>query len=419
MIQKTTLDNGIRVLTEQMPGVHSVTLGVWVLSGSRNEPSIQNGISHFVEHMLFKGTKTRSARDVAHEIDSVGGVLNAFTSREYCCFHAKILADKLSLAIDLLADIFLNSVLDLDEMEKERRVILQEILMIEDDPGESVHDLYSREFWQGHPLGWPISGTADSVDQLSCQELVDYIDGHFCGDNLLICAAGSLTHEDIVRQVSAAFGLLKSNSVKKITIPPEGGRGFSFNERDLAQVHLCLGTPALSRRHPQRFVSFLLNTILGGSMSCRLFQKIREEHGLAYSIYSYLNCYSDAGGLVVYSATSYEHASKVVSLILQEMRLLKKESVSDQELLSAKEQLKGRLLLSLESSETRMMRLAKNEIYLGHHPDVREIVDAFDRISSEDVLQLANELFRDNMLNLQMVGPTGCVDFPLSDLTLG
>lgn len=402
-----------------MPGVHSVTLGVWLLSGSRHEPFSQQGISHFVEHMLFKGTETRSARAIALEIGSVGGVLNAFTSREYCCFYAKILSEKLPLAIDLLADILLNPVLNLDEMEKERRVILQEILMLEDDAEGSVQDLFCQGFWPGHPLSSPITGTLDSVDRLSRQELLQFINGHVRGDNLLISAAGCLDHGDVVRQITTTFGALPELSVAKIVVPPQATSGMDVKAMALERIHLCLGTSALGQRHPQRFVAFLLNTILGGSMCCRLFQKVREDHGLAYSIYSCLNSHSDGGGLLVYAATSHEHASRVISLILREMWQLTRELVTDQELLSAKEQLTGSLLLSLESSETRMMRLAKNEIYLGHQPDVAQIVQAFACISRDDILRLAAELFQDHALRLQLLGPIERVDFPLLDLTFG
>ncbi|WP_432822040.1 M16 family metallopeptidase, partial [Trichloromonas sp.] len=249
-------------MTEQMPGVHSVTLGVWVLSGSRNEPPEQNGISHFVEHMLFKGTENRSARDIALEIDSVGGVLNAFTSREYCCFHAKILSEKIPLAIDLLADAILNSVFDLDEMEKERRVILQEILMLGDDPEDLVHDHFSRRFWQGHSLGMPIQGTLESVGALSRDTLMAFVDEHFRGGNLLVCAAGSLEHADIVDRVAAAFGRLSPGRDAVAKVCPLGERGLDLVDRDLEQVHFCLGTRSLSQGHPDRFASFLLNTIL-------------------------------------------------------------------------------------------------------------------------------------------------------------
>ena len=402
-----------------MPGVHSVTLGVWVLNGSRNESPAQNGISHFIEHMLFKGTENRSARDIALEIDSVGGILNAFTSREYCCFHAKLLAEKIPLAMDLLADVILNSVFNLDEMEKERRVILQEILMIEDDPEELVHDLFSRRFWQGHPLGMPIQGTLETVGGISRDSLTAFVEEHFCGCNLLVCAAGNLEHADIVDLVAANFGRLSPGHGAVAKVPPLATRSLEFIERDLEQVHFCLGTCSLSQNHPDRFASYLLNTILGGSMSCRLFQKIREEHGLAYSIYSYLNCHSDAGAMVIYSATGNDNAAMVISLILQELRKLSIEPVSERELTSAREQLKGNLLLSFESTESRMMRLAKNEIYLGRYPSLMEIIAEFDRIGRDDLLRLSGELFRDDFLNLQMVGRTGRIDFPLLDLTLG
>ncbi len=419
MIQKTTLDNGIRVLTEQMPGVHSVTLGVWVLSGSRHEPLAQNGITHFVEHMLFKGTENRSARDIALKIDSVGGVLNAFTSREYSCFHAKLLAEKIPLAIDLLADAILNSIFDLDEMEKERRVILQEILMLEEDPEALVHDHFSSRFWQGHPLGMPIQGSLASVDGISRDDLISFVADLFRGGNLMVCAAGNLEHTHIVDLVAAAFDRIPQGHDAVAKVVPLAVRGLDFVDRDLEQVHFCLGTRSLSQSHPDRFGSFLLNTILGGSMSCRLFQKIREERGLAYSIYSYLNSNSDAGALVVYSAAVNDNAAIVIRLILQELQKLKTHPVSEQELTSAKEQLKGHLLLSLESTDSRMMRLAKNEIYLGRYPSMHELVCEFDRITPDDLLRLAGDLFRDDYLNLQMVGRVGQFKFPLIDLTLG
>jgi len=369
--------------------------------------------------MLFKGTESRSARDIALRIDSVGGVLNAFTSREYCCFHAKVMAGKIPLAIDLLADVILNSVFDLDEIEKERRVILQENLMVGDDPEELVHDLFSRNFWHGHSLGMPIQGTLKSVRELSRDSLLSYVAEHFRGGNLLVCAAGNLEHAAIANLVAAAFDRLPSGRDPIAKLCPFGRRHLDMVERELEQVHFCLGTRALSQNHPDRFALFLLNTLLGGSMSCRLFQKIREEHGLAYSIYSYLNCHSDAGALVIYSATGHDNAAMLIGLILKELQRLKSEPVSDQEILFAREQLKGNLLLSLESTDGRMMRLAKNEIYLGRYPSLDEVIGEFDRVSCDDLLRVSNYLFRDDCLSLQMVGRTSQVEFPLLDLTLG
>ncbi len=419
MIQKTVLDNGIRVISEKMPGAHSTTIGVWVLNGSRHENPEQNGISHFAEHMLFKGTERRSARDIALEIDSVGGVLNAFTSREHCCFYAKVLAEKTPLAIDILSDVILNSVFNLDEIEKERRVILQEIHMLEDSPEETVHDQFSEAFWSGHPLGMPVQGSLETVRNLSREMLLEHVNDCYRGGDLLVCAAGALDHDDLVAKLSIAFGDLAGGSLSAPCSPPKAHRGIEVVEKDLEQVQICLGTLALPQNHPQRFEAYLLNTILGGSMSCRLFQSIREEQGLAYSIYSYLSNYVDTGSLVVYCATGPENVPLAISLILDELRRIKNEPVPMAELQSAKDQLKGSLLLSLESTDSRMTRLAKNEMYFGHNPMLDEVLAGFDSVTQEGLRSLANTIMQDDYLNLQMIGDIEKHEFPLLDLTLG
>jgi len=419
MIQKSVLDNGIRVITERIAGAHSVTVGFWVENGSRHEQEPQNGISHFVEHMLFKGTSRRSALDIAKEIDSVGGVLNAFTSREYSCYYAKVLARKLPLAIDLLSDIVLHSIFDLDEIEKERRVVLQEIHMLEDTPDDLVHDLFSQTFWAGHPLGRSIIGTVETVGEISRDELLTYMAERYCGNNIIVCAAGDLEHEKIVESINEAFQKVAAGSRQPPCSLPVYQRRITTVEKDLEQIHLCLGTRALPQHHPNRFGSYLLNAILGGSMSSRLFQKIREGEGLAYSIYSYLNCHSDAGALVIYAGTSPEEAPRVTGIILKELKRFKDQPVPDDELRAAREQLKGQLLLSMESTDNRMTRLAKNEIYLGRHPSTRDVLAGFDQVKAEDIQKLAGFILRDDYLTLQVVGRVGKDDFPAVDLTLG
>ena len=419
MIDKTTLENGIRVVTENIPAVHSVTVGVWIESGSRHELKTQSGISHFVEHLLFKGTDRRSSRDIAREIDSVGGVLNAFTSREHCCFYAKVLAKKLPVALDLLADALQHSVFDLDEIEKERRVILQEISMIEDTPDDFIHDLFSQRFWEGHPLGLPILGTRDTVNNLHRNDFLEHLKARFCGKNILICAAGDLDHSLFVDLVARAFGEVQAGERIPICVVPEYRPCVNFIHKDLEQVHVCLGTRALPQSHPNRFSAFLINTLLGGSMSSRLFQKIREDMGLAYSIYSYLNSHSDAGALVMYSAAAPEDAPEVVRLMLKELKRFKSELVSEEELQSAKDQLKGNLLLSLESTDSRMTRLSKNEIYLGRQPTLKQVLNDFDKVTPESLQKLAEFIFQDDYLNLQLMGRIEEKHFPLIDLTLG
>jgi len=418
MVQKSVLDNGIRVITEKIAGAHSVTVGFWVENGSRHEDESLNGISHFIEHMLFKGTGRRTALEIAKEIDSVGGVLNAFTSREYSCYYAKVLARKLPLAVDLLSDIVLNSIFDLDEMEKERRVILQEIHMLEDAPDDLVHDLFSQTFWQGHPLGRSIIGTAETVGELSRDALLNFMQVHYCGSNIVVCAAGDLEHDQIVDSISTAFARVAAGCRQPLCSLPEYQHRVNVVDKGLEQVHICLGTRALPQNHPNRFESYLLNTILGGSMSSRLFQKIREEQGLAYSIYSYLNCHSDAGALVLYAGTSPEDAAHVISIMLKELKRFKVEPVSEEELHFAREQLKGQLLLSMESTDNRMTRLAKNEIYLGRNPSLKEVLSGFDRVTVSDIQRLAEFILRDDYLTLQTMGRAAS-EFPVIDLTLG
>ena len=419
MVEKSTLDNGIRVVTEQMPGVHSVTLGIWVTNGSRHERPAENGISHFIEHMLFKGTERRNALAIAKEIDSVGGVLNGFTAREYSCYYAKVLADKLPLAVDLLSDIVLNSTFQLDEMEKERRVLLQEISMVEDAPDDQVHDLFSQTFWDGHPLGLSILGTRETVGTLGRDDLLEFLGRRYCGCNILISAAGQLDHRHLVDSINAAFSSVPYGSSLSPGPLPVYRRRVNVVEKDLEQVHICLGTQALPQNHPQRFAAYVLNAILGSSMSSRLFQTIREERGLAYSIYSYLNCHSDAGALVVYAGTSPDDTLDVVSLMLKELNRFRTELVSDEELTAAKEQLKGHLLLSLESTDNHMTRIAKNEIYLGQNLTLQMVLDCFDAVDRAGVRNLAESIFQDDALNLQLVGKVTNRDFPLIDLTLG
>jgi len=417
MFQESVLGNGIRVVSELMTA-HSVTIGVWIETGSRHESVAQNGIAHFFEHMLFKGTEHRSALDIAKAIDSVGGVLNAFTNREFSCYYAKILAEHLPFAVELLGDIILNSRFDPDEVHKERRVILQEIHMVEDTPDDQIHDLFCQTFWPDHPLGRPVLGTEKTVGSIERENLVAFQRRQVVGPKIIVCAAGNLDHEVLTGLVTEAFaGLSRQGGSAEETLPV-GRRSIAIAERDLEQAHLCLGTRALPQNHPNRFEMYLLSGILGGSMSSRLFQQVREEAGLAYSIYSYLHCHSDAGAMVVYSGTAPEDAPEVVRLILHELRRIKHEPVSDDELTATKSQLKGNLLLSLESTDNRMTRIAKNEIYLGGNQAIQSILKSIDRVTSEDVKKLAEFLLQDECLALQVIGKIDPKEFPLVDLTL-
>ena len=334
MIKRTTLDNGIRVLSEKVPGCHSVSLGIWVNNGSRHEPAELNGISHFIEHMLFKGTARRSAQSVAREVDSVGGLLNGFTSREHSCYYVKILAEKLPMAVDLLGDLICNSRFNLDDIEKERRVILQEIAMIEDNPEESIHDQFSHQFWAGHPLGrMPVIGTRSSVGAVVRDLMLDFMRERYVGKTLCVVAAGGLDHDDLVARVEESLGSVAPSGVDRVEVAPVITRNIEVAHRDLEQTHICLGVEGLAQNHVDRYGSYVLNTILGGNMSSRLFQKIREKLALAYSVYSYHYNHSDSGAFVVYAGTSAEGAPLATRTILEELTRLRHEAISNEELL--------------------------------------------------------------------------------------
>jgi len=419
MINRTTLNNGIRVLSEKVPGCHSASLGVWVNNGSRHESIEQNGISHFIEHMLFKGTVRRSAQQIAREVDSVGALLNGFTSREFSCYFVKILAEKLPMAVDLLGDLICNSQFDLDDIEKERRVILQEIAMIEDSPEESIHDLFANGLWTGHPLGMPVIGTRATVGDINRQQMLDFMRERYVGKNLCVVAAGSLEHEDLVALVKQAFVDVPETGVEQDDVVPVVRRKVDVIHRDLEQTHICLGVEGLPQNHNDRYGTYLLNTILGGNMSSRLFQKVREELGLAYSVYSYHHNHSDSGAFIIYAGTSAEGAPLVTQTIIAELNRLRHESVSLEELQSAKDYLKGTMLLSMESMDSRMTRLAKNELFLRNVgislDESREMIDA---VTVELVQHMAERLFVDETLNLQITGRVNPSDFPDVDLKI-
>ncbi len=403
--QKTVLKNGIRVITEEIPYLKSVSIGIWVATGSRDEEPHENGISHFIEHLLFKGTERRTAFDIAKEIDSVGGTLNAFTGREYTCFYAKVIDKNLPLAIDLLSDIFLHSLMDAKDVEKERMVILQEIKMVEDTPDDYVHDLFNRVCWGEHPLGFPIFGTSELVQSFTRDQIYQFLKENYQPNRIIICAAGNLEHQEVVDRIGETFGQLPESNTARERQRPQSISTANIWKRELEQVHFCLGTKGLQYNHSLRFASYLLNTILGGGMSSRLFQEIRENRGLAYSVYSYLPAYIDSGLVVVYAGTNESSFKEAMELILKEFNRLKAEPFKNGELETAKEQLKGNLLLSLESSDNLMTRLAKNEIYFGSYFPVEKVLKGIDEVKEEVVRSLARELFDERFFCLTVLGP--------------
>jgi len=412
MYQKTLLKNGIRVVSENIPSVRSFSVGLWITTGSRDEDSAENGISHFIEHLAFKGTKNRSAHDIAKEIDSVGGILNGFTEREYTCFHAKVLDQHWPLAIELLSDIFLNSVFDPREIERERNVILQEIKMVEDTPDDYIHDLFNEVFWEGHSLGYPIVGRKERVNSFDRETIRRYFDEHYRSNNLVISMAGNIDHDEVVGRIEDTFGRLQERMEVGKRNPPEPSPRIGIFPRDLEQVHLCLGTKGIPQTHRMRYSGYVLNTLLGRGMSSYLFQEIREKRGLAYSVYSYRPAYFDVGQLVVYAGTARASLEDVVRLTIKQFDTFRKGRIREDELRRAQEQLKGNLLLSLESSDSWMTRLAQNEMYFGKYIPIEEVIKSIEGVTSSEVIRLAQDLFREDLFCLVVLGPIGEGELP-------
>jgi predicted Zn-dependent peptidase len=404
-IETTTLPNGVRVISETMPHVRSVSVGLWVGTGSRRESPEQNGLSHFIEHMVFKGTTKRSAEDIARSVDSIGGNLDAFTSKELVCFNTKVLDQHLPLAFDVLADLVRNPVFREDDMVKEKGVILEELKMDEDNPDYLVHEIFSANFWKDHPLGKPILGTRETVKRFDRQMIENYYHSAYAPSNLVITAAGNLTHKTLVDLCAEHFSDLKPQKA----LPPERApithaRIALRNKKALEQVHLCLGVPSYPVPHEDRFACYVLNTLLGGGMSSRLFQNIRERQGLAYAVFSELSPYRDTGCLSIYAGTSIESARKVIESILNEFQQLKQERISEEELRRAKDHLKGSLMLSLESTSSRMSNLARQEMYFQRFFSLDELVESIERVTAEDVQRIARTFFDQRHIALTVLG---------------
>jgi predicted Zn-dependent peptidase len=404
-LRRTVLPNGLIVLTERMDHLRSVAMGVWVKSGSRCESAEINGISHFVEHMLFKGTRSRSALNIAREMDSIGGNLDAFTGKETICFNVKSLADHVPIALDVLADLVLNPVFASTEIERERGVILEEIKIDEDNPDVLVHELFTQNFWKDHPLGKPILGTTKTVGRLDQQKLIDYHSGRFRGGNMVFSAAGNLEHDQFVQAVTDKFNALPpGDATHEFQTPQASARILLQNKKALEQVQLCMGVPAPPITDDNRYATLILNTILGSGMSSRLFQTIREERGMAYAIYSDLSPYSDTGSLCVYAGTSAGKALEVIDLVLAEFRNLKEVPLSDEELTRAKDQLKGNILMGLESSNSRMANLARQEMYFHQFFTAEEVIARIEAVDAAQVQAMAQRLFVPDRIAVTLLG---------------
>jgi predicted Zn-dependent peptidase len=404
-LRRTVLPNGLILLTERMEYMRSVAMGVWIKSGSRCEAAETNGISHFVEHMLFKGTRSRTAQHIAREMDSIGGNLDAFTGKETICFNVKSLAEHVPIALDVLADLVLNPVFDLPDIERERSVILEEIKIDEDNPDVLVHELFTQAFWKDHPLGWPILGTSATVAGLNKRSLVDYHCDRFHGGNMIFSAAGNLDHDVFAEALAGKFFTLAGGAtLHELPAPEAVTRIITRNKKSLEQVQICLGVPAPPITDESRYATLILNTVLGGGMSSRLFQTIREERGMAYSIYSDLSPYRDTGTLCVYAGTSAAKALEVVDLILDEFRKLKQEPLSFEELTRAKDQVKGNILMGLESSNARMANLARQEMYFHEFITVDEIIARINEVSAAQVQTMAQRLFDPERIAVTLLG---------------
>jgi len=424
MFAKSVLDNGIRIVSHEMPEHRSVSLGIWVESGSRHESDAQNGLSHFIEHLLFKGTERRSAAQIAEEMDAVGGVINAFTSKEHTCYYAKVLDENLPLAIDLLTDIFLHSMFDAEEIERERSVILQEISQSEDTPDDYVHDLFSLDFFKDHPIARPICGREKTVTSFQREDILSFFKSRYRPRRVIVSAAGNFRHDALVHEIGARLGSVKDAFDGQRTASlegesvPEMGSGVFPHKKALEQVHLCLGVAGIHQSDPKRYVAYVLNTLLGGGMSSRLFQEIREKRGKAYSVYSFSTSYKDVGYLGVYAGTSLESTEEVVDLVAKELQKLAAGDVTDEELRRTQGQLVGSMMLGLESTDSWMSHIARNEIYFGKTVTTEEICQRIRAVSRDEVVQLANELFRADAMTLTLLGDFS-EKFQLKNLSMG
>jgi len=416
-IETTTLKNGVRIVTEQMPHVRSVSLGIWIGTGSRRETPDENGISHFIEHMVFKGTKNRSAEDIARSVDSIGGGLDAFTSKEMVSYNTKVLDEHLPIAFEVLSDMVRHPLFREEDIEKEKGVILEELKMEVDNPEYLLHEIFSSNFWKDHPIGKPILGTKDTVQKFHREMLDEYFRRIYSPGNILITAAGNLNHANLVDLARGHFEDLPVNGTLVPDKKPTPHARLVFrNKTSLEQTHLYMGVPSYPMPHEARFACYVLNTVLGGGMSSRLFQNIREKQGLAYAVYSELNLFSDTGCFTVYAGTGVETAKQVVDSVVKEFRAFKEDLIGADELRRAKDHLKGSLMLSLESTSSRMSNLARQELYFDRFLSLDEMLDNIESVTREQVQSIAREFFQAENTALAMLGRLSDVTVTREDL---
>jgi predicted Zn-dependent peptidase len=418
MIVREVLDNGLRLLTEQIPHVRSVSIGVWLTRGSRHEPAEHSGIAHFVEHMLFKGTTTRSAESIAQDIDSIGGQLDAFTAKEYASYYIKVLDENLPLAVDILSDIVMNPAFAEEDIEREKKVVLEEIKMVEDTPDDLVHELFTQYFWEGHPLGRPILGSPETVESLHRAVLGPYFAEAYTANNMVISAAGNLEHARVRELVERAFAGIRRDGPIVAEQPPLVSARVTLRNKELEQSHLCLGTSSFPQDHADRYISYVLNTLVGGSMSSRLFQNVREKRGLAYAVFSGLSAYRDAGTFTVYAGCAREAVSEVIDLVIEELRAVKHVPAEASELRRAKDHLKGSLMLSLENTASRMSHLARQEIYFDRQFSLDETLQGIEAVTPEAIQEVARRMFSDGAVAATVLGQLDGWQLPQERLSL-
>ena len=404
VINKTLLPNGIKIISQKTPHIRSVSMGVWVNVGARDESDRENGLSHFIEHMIFKGTARRSAYQIAKEFDAVGGHTNAFTSMEHTCYHAKVLDNHMETMVDILTDIFLNSTFDPQEVERERPVICQEIGMLEDAPEDYVHLLSGHNFWGDHPLGRSILGTRENILNFDSPIIKDFFHRFYHPERIVVAVCGNVDHQRLLELVAPTFGGIVSDQNLPERHAPEISPGMRIHFRELEQVHVCLSTPGLSITDPRRFALSLLNSLLGGNMSSRLFQEIRERRGLAYSVYSYIGSHVDSGMFGIYAGIHPDNVQQTIELIVQEMNAICRTPITAAELQDAKEFTKGNLILATESVDNQMVRLAQNEIHFNEYIPLESVIEHIEAVTAEEIQELARTLFISEQSGVTLLG---------------
>ncbi len=402
---RTTLDSGATIVTERMEEVRSATVGFWFDVGGRDEPETLAGSSHFLEHLLFKGTPRRSAKDIADAFDRVGGDVNAFTGKEYTCYYSRVLDEDLPMALDVLSDMIRNSIIDPDELESERKVILEEIAMHEDAPDELVHDLFYRSMWDGHPLGRPVLGYNETISAVTRDQVADYWRERYSPNNLVVAAAGHVDHDRLVSEIERLFPDATGRRTLRSGPVPDAATGIKIFKRPTEQAHIVMGTEGLHRSHEDRYALTVLDTVLGGGMSSRLFQEVREKRGLAYSVYSYRSLFADAGTFAIYAGTTPQNAETVLEIFRTEIDSILGEGITPAELERAKGHVKGSLVLSSEDPGSRMNRLGRQQLTNGEILSIDELIDKFDRLEMDDVVRVGQEVLGSGDWQTTVVGP--------------